>query len=159
MPGYSGEKTKIYSVVVDDSQYTLYEQFVADNIPPFETEVMNFDDRLRIIGNESGLFADYFKTGMGRPDQHICQFSDRPKAKMRLFFIEEMAKKMIIVGGGALKPKNTRATEDFPELNDQRELLMKIEDILRKAEKDGTLIIHEDGSITSTTDNIYYSED
>jgi hypothetical protein len=146
-------------VVVDDSPYTLYEQFVADNDPPFGTELMNFDDRLRAIGNDTGIISEFFKTGLGRRDQHICQFYDRPKAKMRLFFIEEMSRNMIIVGGGGLKPKNLRATEDDSELNTQRELLMKIEDILRKAEKDGTLIIHIDGSITSTTDNIYYFED
>jgi hypothetical protein len=70
-----------------------------------------------------------------------------------------MARNMMIVGGGGLKPKNVKATEDFPPLDAQRKILMKVEDILRKAEKDGTLIIHSDGSITSTTDNIYYSED
>jgi len=76
-----------------------------------------------------------------------------------LFFIEEVAKNMIIVGGGGLKPTNARATQDYPELDDQRKLLMKVEDILRKAEKDGTLIIHDDGSITSVTNYVYYSEE
>ena len=159
MEGLSGNKTKIYSVAVDDSPYLLYEQFVADNDPPFEKEVMNFDDRLRAIGNDTGMVEEFYKTGMGRRDQHICQFYDQPKAKLRLFFIEEVAKNMIIVGGGGLKPTNARATQDYPELDDQRKLLMKVEDILRKAEKDGTLIIHDDGSITSVTNYVYYSEE
>ena len=159
MEGYSGEKTRIYSAVVDDNPLMLYEQFVADNDPPFRKEVQNFDDRLRIIGNETGILEEQYKTGMGRRDQHICQFYDKPKAKLRLFFIEEAAKNMIIVGGGGLKPTNARATQDYPELDQQRELLMQVEDILRKAEKDGTLIIHDDGSITSSTDFIYYSKE
>jgi len=68
MEGLSGNKTKIYSVAVDDSPYLLYEQFVADNDPPFEKEVMNFDDRLRAIGNDTGMVEEFYKTGMGRRD-------------------------------------------------------------------------------------------
>ena len=70
------------------------------------------------------LVNEFFKTGMGKHRHNVCQFYDQPKAKLRLFFIEEQHKKMIIVGGGGLKPKNAKATQDYPELNLQRELLL-----------------------------------
>ena len=159
LEGISGLKSKIYSFVVDDQELTLYEQFVVDNDPPFEKEVTNLDDRLRAIGQDTGLIVEFFKTGMGRPGQHICQFYDQPKSKLRLFFIEEAQKNAIFVGGGGLKPRNARATQDYPELNRCREQLMEIEDILRRAEENGTLAIQEDGSIISTTDFIYYSRE
>jgi hypothetical protein len=159
LEGVSGLKTKIYSFVVNDQELMLYEQFVVENDPPFGKEVANLDDRLRIIGNDTGIMSQYFKTGLGKPGQHICQFYDEPKSKLRLFFIEEARKNAIFVGGGGLKPTNARATQDDPTLNRHRELLIKIEDILRIAEDNGTLTIQEDGSIISKTDYIYYSKD
>jgi hypothetical protein len=153
----SGAKTGIYSIIVDAATECLYDLFVQSNIGNNKKEVLNFDDQLMTIGQETGIREGYFKTGIGHDHQHICEFKDRPRAKLRLFFIEHMQKNVIIVGGGGVKPKSARTIEEVPALNRERLLLMEIEDILLAAEKAGTFTILPDGTLNSTTNFIYSS--
>ncbi|MGC4034896.1 MAG: hypothetical protein QM764_02970 [Chitinophagaceae bacterium] len=153
----SGDKTKIYSVIVDNDTDTLYENFVAQNMNSYRAEVNNIDDRLFSIGNEVGLFSEFFDTGAGEFGENLCTLKDRPRSKLRLYFIE-YGNAAIILGGGGVKPKSARTTQQVPLLYAENRKIGAISRILQKAEKVGHFKINEDGTIMSTTNYIYHSE-
>ena len=154
----SGDKTKIYSVIVDNDTDTLYEKFVSENITTHRKEVNNIDDRLMNIGNECGLMEEFFDTKAGKFGENLCTFKDRPGSKLRLFFIE-YGNVAIILGSGGVKSKTSKTTQDEPQLIKENRLLGKISITLQEAEKVGHFKINEDGSIMSTTNYAYNTED
>jgi len=160
MDGLSGSGTKIYSFIVNDANESLYEEFVRENIKLFKKEVTNLDSRLEVVGNETGMEDEFYKTGIGKPlIHHICEFKDKPKANLRLFFIEEVQNNLIMLGSGGQKPKEKHAIQEVPLLDQKRVQLMEIEDLLRSAEKKGHFIINSDGTINSTTNFVYDTND
>ncbi len=137
---------------------TLYERFVKNNSNSYLKEVQNLDDRIRNIASECGLFEEYFKTGAGEMGENLCHFADRPKAKLRLYFIE-FGFSAIVLGGGGMKAKNTRATQDDKNLISENRLLGEISICLQNAIKKGHLEIHEDGTMSSSINFEFNSED
>ena len=153
----SGAATKIYSVIIDNADQTLYEQFVLENQSNHFTQVSNIHDRLKIIGNEIGLKEEFFDTGAGGRYDFMCTLKDRPGSHLRLFFLEfNMA--TIILGGGGHKPKSARATQDVPKLIKENLLLREISNTLRNAEKVGHFGFNDDNEIISNTGYIYHTE-
>jgi hypothetical protein len=157
--GNSGEKTKIYSPIILDwgEDKSLYERFVEENMDEFKNEVDNLDTRLNTIGNECGLFEEYFDSKAGKYGQNLCKLKDRPKAKLRLYFIF-YSYRAIILGGGGVKPKETRTHQEVQKLNDENSLLGLISETLQLAEKAGDFQIDENGDMISTTNFIYDTE-
>lgn len=141
----SGEKTKIYSPEILGEIKTLYEKFIEENSVVHEKEVLNLDTRLEMIGYETGLFEESFDMGAGQFSENLCTLKDRPKRKLRLFFIEYMLRKAIILGGGGEKPSTARATQDVPKLIQENRLLGLISRTIQKAEKYGDFEINEAG--------------
>jgi len=158
LPALSGNKTKIYSVYIENEQLTLYEQFIQANQHNFEKEVVNIDERLEMVGNDYGLIQEYFDTGSGRFGQNLCTFKDRPGSHLRLYFIE-FGFKTIILGSGGEKPKDKRTSQEVPILDRERNLIGLVSETLQKAERAGEFGINEDGSIWSTTNFKYDKND
>jgi hypothetical protein len=156
----SGEQTKIYSVIIENENETLYERFVHENRQQFRKEVENLHVRLQAIGNKYGLMEEYFELGGGAKRSHrICKLKDRPKSLLRLYFIE-FGNMAIILGGGGHKPKDKRRHQDVPKLEKENNLLGMISETLQKAMRKGHLTIDEEnGTMTSTTDFIYDTND
>jgi len=154
----SGDKARIYSVMVENETDTLYEKFVLENIVGHKKEVSNIDDRLYLVGHETGLFAEFFDTKAGQYGENLCTFKDRPGSKLRLFFIE-YGFAAIILGSGGVKPKTSRSTQDVPGLFRENRLLGQISITLQKAEKAGHFKVNRNGSIMSTTNYIYNTAD
>ena len=155
---HSGEKTKIYSPLIEGEDSTLYEQFISENEIKFKIEIVNIDQRLYTIGNDCGLFEEYFDTKAGKPAENLCTFKDRPKKKLRMFFIEYGTKAMIL-GGGGHKATKFRSTQDNPELYEKNRKIGEISIILQKAERAGHFSVNSDGTLNSTTNFTYNSED
>ena len=144
--------------MIDGEDSTLYEQFITENEQKFKKEVVNIDERLYTIGHECGLFEEYFYTKAGKLGENLCTFKDKPNAKLRLFFIE-FGLNTIILGDGGHKPPSVRATQDKPELYKKNRQIGEISIVLQKAQKAGDFDINPDGTIWSTTNFIYNSED
>jgi hypothetical protein len=143
----SGDKTKIYSPELIGETKTLYERFVEENVDNHEKEVLNLDTRLEIIGHETGLFEESFDSKAGKFGENLCTLKDKPKRKLRLFFIEYLLKNAMIVGGGGEKPASARATQDIPKLDSENRLLGEISLTIQAAEKAGVFEINDDGTI------------
>ncbi|MFZ1786612.1 MAG: hypothetical protein WAU23_15500 [Ferruginibacter sp.] len=154
----SGEKTKIYSPMIEGEDSTLYEQFIAKNEKKFKREVVNIDERIWAIGHDCGLFEEFFDTKAGKFNENLCTFKDKPNTKLRLFFIE-YGSAAIILGSGGSKETKFRATQDKPELYEKNRQLGEISLTLQKAQQAGHFSINPDGTLNSTTDFTYNSED
>lgn len=154
----SGEKTKIYSPIIEGEELTLYEKFVDENVGRHKKEVENIDDRLLAIGNDCGLFGEFFDTKAGKFGENLCTLKDRPRSKLRLYFIE-YGNSAIILGSGGEKPKSVKATQDVKKLDDENRLIGLVSRTLQKAEKRGHFSVNDDGSINSTTNFTYDTED
>ncbi len=155
----SGDKTKIYSPVLleDGVDETLYERFIRENKDAFKREVDNLDNRLNIMGKETGLLAEFFEPGGRRKVWNIFKFKDKPKTKLRLYFIL-LESNAIILGGGGFKPKGTRTHQEVPKLDNENELLGLIAETLQSAKKAGHFGVNDDGSIFTTTNYIYNTD-
>ncbi|MDP4129233.1 MAG: hypothetical protein Q8939_03650 [Bacteroidota bacterium] len=149
--GLSGEKTKIYSPMMEGGSVTLFEKFLEENNPAYPDEVTNLYDRLEIIGNETGLWDAAFDSRSGRYGTNICTLKDLPDRFLRLFFIE-FGNTCIVLGSGGEKPKHVKARQEVPKLNDEVELLERISLILQKALKEGRFTIEDDGFIVDNED-------
>jgi len=155
----SGEKTRIYSPIILDlgDDITLYERFVSENRVKYKKEIDNIDSRLYAIGNDCGLFEEFFESKAGKFGQNLCKLKDRPKAKLRLYFIF-YSYRAIIVGGGGFKPKEVRTHQEVKKLDEENSLLGQISETLLLAEEAGHFKIDEDGNMISTTNYIYDTE-
>lgn len=127
---YSGEKTTIYSVIIDDEVDTLYDFFINENIDKNDDEVRDIDQRLQVIGTLQGAREQYFKHNEGKYGDGVCALYDEPDRQLRLYCIR-YGNLAIIVGGGG--PKNVRAWQDDKKLTEQVGIMMRVsKDILRR---------------------------
>lgn len=136
---------------------TLYEHFLDENRNLFRKEIANINKRLEVVGNDTGLMEEFFKVGAGKFGQNLCTFRDRPRSILRLFFIE-YGNHAIVLGGGGVKPKTAKTTQDVPKLESEKNLLGQIADTLKKAERAGHFGVQE-GGFFSTTNFIYDTND
>jgi hypothetical protein len=154
---YSGEKAKIFSPQIETDTITLYEKFISENEVEFEDELVNLDQRLKVVGNDTGLFEESFDTKAGKFGENLCTFKDKPRRKLRLFFIE-FGLATIILGGGGHKPPTAKATQDVEKLHTENRLLGLISITLQRAAGHGYFTVDENGMIHSTTNFIYDTE-
>ncbi len=155
---HSGDKAKIFSPMIDGENETLYEQFIAENIKRNRKELANIDERLYTIGHKCGLFEESFYTKSGKFGENLCTLKDIPKRKLRLFFTE-FGLCTIILGGGGYKAATIRATQDDPVLNAKNRQIGEISITLQKAQKAGDFTVNPNGTIESTTNFTYNSDD
>jgi hypothetical protein len=119
---FSGNKTSIYSIYINDEQQTLFERFVKENISLFKSETIDIVKRLKTINNKTGAKEHFFKLDEGTPGDGICALYDTPNSNLRLYCIR-YGSSILILGGGGNKPKNIRALQDDEKLKDENYLL------------------------------------
>ena len=139
---YSGDKTTIYSVILNDEEETLYDVFIDENIDKYEDEVRDIDQRLEIIASEHGARVQYFKTKEGKPGDGVCALYDEPDKHLRLYCIRYDNCTIILGGGG---PKNVRAWQDDEKLTEQVEIMIKVSNDIFKRIEEGEIEWSRDG--------------
>lgn len=149
----TGEKIRVYSLLIGDSGLTIYDWFLEENQEEFEDEVVDITSRIEIIAKYTGLRDDFIKPGEGDLGDGIHAFYDKPDSNLRLYFIR-FGNVAIVLGGGGHKPKTIRRLQDDPKLKEENYFLRKVSAILADAVREGTLSITEEG-LESTTDFIY----
>lgn len=124
LPTLSGNKTTVYSVIINDEEATLFEKFLEENKSLYLSEIKNILKRLESIGKIYGARYHYFKENEGLPGDGVCAlYDDNPKAKLRLYCIR-FESQLIIIGGGS--PKNVRTLQEDPKLKAENFLLRKL---------------------------------
>ncbi len=62
----SGEKTKIYSPMLEGDSITLFEKFLIENDSKYPFETLDIIDRLEIAGHETGILTESFDTNSSK---------------------------------------------------------------------------------------------
>lgn len=100
----SGSASSIYTIFIDDAEYSLFDIFIKDNNTLFKSELNDIVKRLRSIGSITGAREQFFKLNEGNPGDGVCALYDDPEKKLRLYCIR-YGTTAIILGGGGVKPK------------------------------------------------------
>lgn len=131
----SGNKASIYSVIIDEDDVSLFEEFIDENIDSHLSEINNITQRLKTIGTKTGAREQYFKLNEGIPGDGVCALYDDPDKKLRLYCIR-YGTMIIILGGGGTKPKNIRALQESEKLTEENYLMRAISRTITEKIKD-----------------------
>lgn len=134
----------IYSVAVDDADFTLYDRFLQENEKDSNEELMEIAAKLNAMSGKTGFTDIFFKLNEGRPGDGLCAITDL-KGKLRLYCIR-FGNTLLVLGGGG--PKTTRTYQEDPKLLSENMLLRRVSDVIAEAVKGKDIGIEEDGSLT-----------
>ena len=142
LPGLSGGKASIYSIITETGKVTFFDHFIAEHKSGFMQDLMNILGRLKSIGNTVGAIETFFKLDEGLEwDDLVCALYDTPDKHLRLYCIR-LDDHIIILGNGG--PKNVRAWQDDPKLTREVTEMMYYSGIIRDKLKGGSLRISSD---------------
>jgi hypothetical protein len=157
IPQFSGRRCKIYSVLMDGDEKTLFDHFTEENEDVFSDEVDSIFQDLMQIGRESGAKDQYFRYKKeGKLGDGIEALFDRPHANLRVYAIR-YGNVLLVLGGGGHKPKSIRAFQEDPKLTKENYLLREIAAILYKAIKEKDLRWNKRGD--DFEDQFYFDSD
>ena len=140
----SGKKTQIYSVILNQEDQSVFEQFLQNNYSGYPTEIEDIVSKLKIMAKKTGAAEHFFKLNEGKPGDGVCALFDSPDKKLRIYCIR-FANVAIIVGGGGYKPKNIRAYQESPALKKEAEMVIQISKIISKAIKNKDIHLDDNG--------------
>jgi hypothetical protein len=83
----SGQKTQIYSIVVDNDDKNLFEYFLDENDETYHDELLEILTRIKSISNKEGAREHLFKKAEGKLGDGIDALYDESKRKLRLYCI------------------------------------------------------------------------
>lgn len=139
IPQLTGRRCKIYSVLMEGDEKTLFEQFMAENRGDFPEETKSIFKDLIGIGEYHGAKDSYFRPKKeGKLGDGVEALFDIPHAHLRLYTIK-YGSVLLVLGGGGYKPKNIRAFQEDPKLTKENYLVRQIAAILYQAIKDKDL--------------------
>jgi len=122
---YSGNKTTIYSILMEEENETLLNKFVRENEISFKSETKDILKRLYSIGHTTGARIQFFKEWEGKPGDGVCALFDIPTSNLRLYCIY-FGSQLIVVGSGGHKPKDIRTLQQDDKLKAENYLLREI---------------------------------
>lgn len=149
----SGQKTQIYSIVVDNDDKNLFEHFLAENDEAYHDELLEILTRIKSISNKEGAREHLFKKAEGKLGDGVEALYDESKRKLRLYCIRYGSVLLVLGGGGA---KNVRALQDDPKLKEDNYLLREISKRLSQTMQDGDL--KWDGSSNDFTGDFIFED-
>lgn len=140
----SGTETSIYSVFLEEEQQTLYDRFLKENINSFKDEVIDINERLKTIGNETGSRHSFFKDKEGAYGDFVCALYDNPDKNLRLYCIR-YGTVCLVIGGGGPKSKSIKALQEDKKLTTENYLLREISNDIYKKMCNGEIQLTKDG--------------
>jgi hypothetical protein len=141
----SGSKSTIYSVIIEDEEFTLFDSFVEGNSVDHPDEVKLIVNRLYQIGHTFGAREQFFKLDEGKPGDGVCAIYDEEDSKLRQYCIRN-GSTLIILGGGGHKPPQIRAWQQDEKLKKEAELMIWISKDIMKRMRNGEIYWSKDGS-------------
>lgn len=150
MEPFSGREAKVYSIIPEGEEQTLFEQFIDENIAGFKDEIKDILRRLKQIGHTTGARENYFKhegdnafvRGYGK---YVWALYDDEERKLRLYCIR-FSKVAIILGGGGYKDKSVIKWQEDEKLSEEvRKIITYAKRILKQLD-DGDLYWSTDGT-------------
>ena len=139
----SGHMTKIYSIIPDGEEYTLFDNFILENKDTFKNEVQDILKRLVQIGSTTGARESFFKPNEGKPGDMVCALYDLPDKHLRLYCIRFGNIALIMGGGGE---KNVRAWQDDEKLSSEANKIIRYAIDIHQRIEAGDIYWSKDGS-------------
>lgn len=131
----TGKQTKIYSIVPEGAEESLFEQFLAQYEQGYSNEIKEMVQRLYVMGHQTGARYSFFKEHEGRYGDFVCALYDIPRKMLRLYCIR-MGTEVIILGRGAPKPKHIISWQQDSDLKEAAtQLIEYASDIMQKIDK------------------------
>lgn len=127
----SGNEATIYSIIINGSRLTLFEQFIVENKNSFKNEINDIISRLHVLGSNTGARESFFKLNEGNLGDGVSALYDKPKYKLRLYCIR-YGNSLLILGGGGPKPKTTKTLQNDKKLQKENFLLREISQLITK---------------------------
>jgi hypothetical protein len=132
----SGQKTQIYSIVVDNDEKNLFEYFLEENDEAYHDELLDILTRIKSISHKEGAREHHFKKAEGKLGDGVEALYDESNRKLRLYCIRYGSVLLVLGGGGA---KNVRALQDDPKLKKENYLLREISKRISESMQEGDL--------------------
>lgn len=140
----SGDKAKIYSIIPEGEDVTLFERFLYEYEQEYNAEVKNILSIISAIGNFTGARSSFFKIHEGKFGDKVCALYDNPERNLRLYCIR-FNMMVVILGGGGYKGKDVRAWQDDEKLSKEANLMIEYSKAIMKQLDDGDLCFSPDG--------------
>ena len=136
IPEFTGNKTTVYTVLMEDEEKTLFDSFVEENKISYSSEIKDIVSRLITIGNKTGAREQFFKTKEGALGDGVCALFDLPSYKLRHYCIR-YGTQIVILGGGG--PKNVQKLQQSKKLKDESYFLRDLSKVITEKLKDKDL--------------------
>lgn len=140
----SGSVSSIYSVFLEDEEGTLYDRFLKENFNSFKSEIIDINQRLKTIGNDTGARYSFFKYKEGVPGDGVCALYDDPDKTLRLYCIR-YGTLLVIIGGGGEKPRNIKALQEDEKLTKENYIMREISKDIQIKMEEGEIQFSKDG--------------
>lgn len=150
MEPYSGSVAKVYSIIPEGEEETLFEKFVDESIVSYKDEINDILKRLKQIGHTTGARESFFKHEgdsefVRKYGKYVWALYDDEERKLRLYCIR-FANVAIILGGGGYKDKSVIKWQDDEKLSEKvREVMAYAESIIKQLD-DGDLYWSKNGT-------------
>lgn len=123
MESYSGSEAKVYSIIPEGEEETLFEKFVDENLVSYKEEIKDILKRLKQIGHKTGARESFFKHEgdnefVRKYGKYVWALYDDEERKLRLYCIR-FANVAIILGGGGYKDKSVIKWQDDEKLSEE----------------------------------------
>ena len=132
---FSGNKAHIYSVLLDDAEDTLFDQFVEENGPLYPNEIREIVKELIAMGNKVGCQEHFFKLNEGRLGDGVAAVWAK---RIRVYCLR-YGSSLIILGGGGYKSPSIRAYQEDPVLSGKVEEIKRIAELINERIKEKDL--------------------
>lgn len=100
MQPYSGSEAKVYSIIPQGENETLFDKFVNEYRSEFKDEIKNILKTVYQIGHTTGARNSFFKHFEGKYGDFVCALFDLPDKNIRLYCIRFGMVAVILGGGG-----------------------------------------------------------
>ena len=116
IPELSGEACKIYTIVYDGGEDSMFERF-QDRMDAegFSAEVDEIWYALRFMGKEGGARIQFFREDEGKPGDGVMALLKKKRFTLRLYCIR-YGTGTLVLGDGGYKPPTIRAWQGDPQM-------------------------------------------
>ena len=126
----SGSEAKVYSIIPEGENETLFEKFLDENITRFKDEIKEILQRLMQIGHTNGAREIYFKHEgdkefVRKYGKYVWALYDDEERKLRLYCIR-FANVAIILGGGGYKDNSVIKWQEDEKLSEEVRKIMDL---------------------------------
>ncbi len=150
MEPFSGSEAKVYSIIPEGEEETLFEKFVDENKVYYKDEIKDILKRLKQIGHTTGARESFFKHEgdnefVRKYGKYVWALYDEEERNLRLYCVR-FSNVAIILGGGGFKDKSVIKWQEDEKLSVEVRIIMAYAESIIKQLDDGSLYWSDSGT-------------